>query len=318
LFLLGLDKGYVIITKVRTKETIMWQIIGSGAIGCLWAANLLRNHQDVQLITRKTISSATLHYQDLQQQKHCFKVPCQQTLINKQDPVLICVKATQVKQVILDQRPYFGDNQIIILMHNGMGCAEQVQALLPNNPIICATTANACLLHHAFNIQQMGVGATYLGAFSHPIKAQKSLISPLKSALDNTVWTDSIKQKLWLKLIINSCINPLTAVYQIKNGELQNSMFQEKIMVICEEALSIAKAENIFSEEISLINDVNKVIKATADNYSSMNRDIFYKRKTENDYINGYLLAKARQFSLPAPTIKALFYEVQKQEKNYC
>ena len=293
----------------------MWQIIGAGAIGCLWAANLKRSGQDVHLITRNPMHSNILYYQDLQQHKYTFNVSNSQRLSNNLAPILVCVKATQVKQAIVDQLPYLGKNQIIILMHNGMGCAEQVQALLPHNPILCATTANASLLHAPFTIQQTGLGPTYLGTFNQPINSLvKSLSYSLNKALSNTFWCDDIKQKLWLKLIINSCINPLTALHQIKNGELQSVTFQRKIMNICQEGLTIAKAEGIIFQQQVLFDSINNVIEATANNYSSMNRDIFYQRTTENEYINGYLLKKARQFHLAAPTIEMLYKQIQEYQ----
>jgi len=294
----------------------MWQIIGAGAIGCLWAANLKRSGQDVHLITRRTIANPVLNYQDLQQNKYRFNISSGQQLLNNKDPILVCVKATQVKQAILNQLPYIGENQIIILMHNGMGCAEQVQALLPYNPIICATTANASLVNAPLNIQQTGLGMTYLGAYNHPIAIANSLTSRLNNALDNTYWVENIKQKLWLKLIINICINPLTAIYQINNGKLQAPQYQQQIIKICEEAIKVAQAEGIKFEQQTLFKLINDVINATAENFSSMNRDIFYQRNTENEYINGYLLEKARNYNINTPTIAALYQQIKERENT--
>ena len=257
----------------------MWQIIGAGAIGCLWAANLKRIGQDVHLVTRNDRLTNTLHYQNLQQQHLKFEISCNKTLLHSDDPVLVCVKATQVKQAIQDQLHRISAQQVIILMHNGMGCAEQVQKLLPDNPIICATTANASLLHGPLNIQQTGLGSTYLGAFNQSAKQYKDLFKTLNSALPDTHWTDDIKQKLWLKLVINSAINPLTALFQIKNGGLQARSFEPKILSIAKECLQIAKAEQIHFEEEELVKTINQVIAATAENYSSMNRDLFFQRK---------------------------------------
>ena len=294
----------------------MWQIIGAGAIGCLWAANLKRSGQDVHLITRKTIANPVLNYQDLQQNKYHFNISSGQQLLNNKDPILVCVKATQVKQAILNQLPYIGENQIIILMHNGMGCAEQVQALLPYNPIICATTANASLVNAPLNIQQTGLGMTYLGAYNRPIAIANSLTSRLNNALDNTYWVENIEQKLWLKLIINICINPLTAIYQINNEKLQAPQYQQQIIKICEEAIKVAQAEGIEFEQQTLFKLINDVINATAENFSSMNRDIFYQRNTENEYINGYLLEKARDYNINTPTIAALYQQIKERENT--
>jgi len=294
----------------------MWQIIGAGAIGCLWAANLKRSGQNVHLITRKATAMPVLRYQDAQQNTYRFHIASGQQLLNNKDPILVCVKATQVKQAIVNQLPYIGQNQIIILMHNGMGCAEQVQTLLPHNPIICATTANACLLKSPLNIEQTGLGSTYLGAYNQPIERANSLTSTLNNALYNTNWVEDIKQKLWLKLIINICINPLTAIHQINNGKLQKLEFQQQIAMMCEEAIKVAKTEGITFEQQTLFTLINDVINATAENYSSMNRDIFYQRPTENEYINGYLLEKARHTNIDTPTIAALYQQIKERENT--
>ncbi|MGB5444512.1 MAG: 2-dehydropantoate 2-reductase N-terminal domain-containing protein, partial [Psychromonas sp.] len=52
----------------------MWKIIGAGAIGCLWAANLLRSGEKVQLITRKPGSANILRYQNSAKQQFSFAI----------------------------------------------------------------------------------------------------------------------------------------------------------------------------------------------------------------------------------------------------
>ena len=310
-------KRYVIILMGSSRKIKMWQIIGAGAIGCLWAANLQRVSQSVHLVTHSAPITNILQYQDIHQFHSKFTLSCSQKLTSSKAPIIVCVKATQVKQAIQDQLQMISKEQVIILMHNGMGAAEQIQELLPNNPIICATTANASLLHGPMNIQQTGLGNTYLGAFNHAAKHCKNLTKNLNLALNNTFWTEDINQKLWLKLIINSAINPLTALYKIKNGELQDNTFTRKIINITKETIQIAKAEKVYFEEDELLNIINQVIIATSGNYSSMNRDLFFKRKTENEYINGYLLQKAQQHKMIVPNIESLYQKILAAE-NHC
>lgn len=294
----------------------MWQIIGPGAIGCLWAANLLRTDQEIHLVSRNSGLNNTLYYQDLQQQSYQFKISSSTTLLSSKDPILVCVKATQVKQALQMQLAMIAPEQAIILMHNGMGCAEQVQALLPNNPIICATTANASLLLGPLDIQQTGLGYTYLGPFNERAKSLQKLITPLNKALANTEWTDDVSQKLWLKLLINLAINPLTAIHQIKNGELKGNYFENKIAAITAEALQVTSAEKINFNKNELLNIIEQVISATAENYSSMNRDIHFQRETENEYISGYILAKAAQHKIKTPIIQSLYQEIKALESR--
>lgn len=294
----------------------MWQIIGAGAIGCLWAVNLLCSGQKVRLITRDKNSHQGLTYQDLQGKKEHYDCPNSRQLIASSMPLLVCVKAPQIKQALLAHLQQINEQQVIILMHNGMGCAEQVAEILPKNPIICATTANSCLLHSPLNIQQTGLGITYLGAFNEPAKVFSGLSNTLNSALNNTHWATNIEQKLWLKLLINIAINPLTAIFQINNGQLVQPKFQKQIEQMITEMMPLLAKLALPFDKTELLKTINDVIIATANNYSSMNRDIHFQRTTENDYINGYLLKKASQHQIETPLIKSLYQEIKVLEHH--
>lgn len=289
----------------------MWQIIGAGAIGCLWAANLLRDGQQVTLIAREKSQTQTLNYQDLQGKKTAFKCKVSTQLSNRDHPILVCVKAPQVKKALLQHSNSIAKHQAIILMHNGMGTAEQVAEIFPHNPIICATTANASLLNSPLNITQTGKGATYLGAFNQQAKSFSDLQNTLNGALPNTVWCENIAQKMWLKLLINIVINPLTAIHQINNGKLAEEQFQTQIAQILTEAMSVLKAQQLLFDQNKVLITINNVIDATATNYSSMNRDIYFKRATENEYISGYLLKKAQQHHIETPLIRSLYEQIK-------
>jgi 2-dehydropantoate 2-reductase len=117
-------------------------------------------------------------------------------------------------------------------------------------------------------------------------------------------------------LIINIAINPLTAIYQVNNGKLTEQKFQFKISTIIKEAFPVLCKQGINLTEKALLDIVNNVIAATADNYSSMNRDIFYNRATENEYINGYLIKKASQYNIEMPLIKSLYEQIKVLESH--
>lgn len=293
----------------------MWQIIGAGAIGCLWAANLLRIGEKVQLITRRPCTANVLQYQNLLKQQFNFPISTSTSLSSTSAPILVCVKATQVIAAITTHRDSINPQQPIILMHNGMGCAEKVTKLLPDNPIICATTANASLLHSPLNIEQTGKGVTYLGAYNSKGKWFQSLQVPLNVALANTSWCEDVNEKLWLKLIINMAINPLTAIHQIKNGELKNPSFQMQINCLVNESLAVAKTEGVTFKKEEILAIIQQVITLTAENLSSMNRDIFYQRHTENEFIAGYLLKSASFKQIKTPTILRLYHQIKALEQ---
>ncbi|MCP4326317.1 MAG: 2-dehydropantoate 2-reductase [Psychromonas sp.] len=294
----------------------MWQILGAGAIGCLWAANLLQSSQQVHLVSRKKLNQKQLSYQNIEGIKVDLDCPHSQQLLKTDSVILVCVKAAQVKDALLQQINNISPQQVIILMHNGMGCAEQLTKILPHNPIICATTANASLMTSPLNIKQTGLGITYLGAFNEQAKPFSYLAKTLNCALANTHWCEDIEQKLWLKLLINITINPLTAINQVNNGRLSEVEFQLQIMQMLDEMIPVLKSQQLLFEKSELLTIINSVIEATATNFSSMNRDIHFKRPTENDYINGYLLKKALQYNIETPLISSIYNQIKALENH--
>ena len=104
------------------------------------------------------------------------------------------------------------------------------------------------------------------------------------------------------KLLANSCLNPVTAVFRVRNGMLRKppySIFAEALAV---EAAPALAAEGLKITPGEAIRRVMDVAKATAGNRSSMLQDVLAGRRTENDYLTGALLRLARRHRLAVPT----------------
>ena len=299
----------------------MIQIIGAGAIGCLWLGKLKKAGIACHLVSRSSNSSTVLTFHEAQSTSYQFNISLSNHLLdtnnaNEPSTILVCVKVHQVVDALQQQKPFITSGQPIILMHNGYGCAEEVQKIFPGNPIISATTANASLINNPLDITQTGSGPSYFGAFTSSATHLESIITPFKMAMTDVYWCEDIKTKCWLKLAINAVINPLTAINKIKNGALSDAEYATLIEVLIIEIHSVATAEGIKLSQSQLQETIKTVIAATADNYSSMNRDIFYKRKTEIDFINGYLIKKAQQHHIDTPLLTELLYKVKELENH--
>ncbi|WP_409439343.1 ketopantoate reductase family protein [Psychromonas sp. GE-S-Ul-11] len=308
----------------------MIQIIGAGAIGCLWLAKLLQAGYPCHIVSRSPLTTNTLTLTDLMGKSHSFNISHGEYLLNtsleaQQSSLLVCVKAHQVLPALLQQQTHIHPQQAIILMHNGYGCAEQVATHFPDNPIICASTANASLLTNTLTITHTGAGPSYFGFYpghsqvsnSQQIEAiLNSYLFPLLQVMPNSHTSQSIIEKCWLKLVINAVINPLTAIHQIKNGQLRLTQYAPLIQPLVLETFAIAEAEQLNFDLNELQDTVANVIAATADNYSSMNRDIYYGRETEIEFINGYLIKKAQQHNIETPILSDLYKQIKALESH--
>jgi len=297
----------------------MIQIIGAGAIGCLWLAKLQQINEPCHIVSRTPLNTSLLTFTNISGQISTFTISHSQHLLNsteaeKQSTILVCVKAQQVLNALLAQQHYITEQQPIILMHNGYGCAEEVIKYFPNNPIICATTANASLLKSQLNITESGNGPSYFGPFNSESQGLSSIILPMQKAMNHVFWSENIVEKCWLKLAINAIINPITALEQIKNGVLSAPIYQKVIHELILEVVSIAEAEDIHFKTECIKKTVYDVIKATSKNLSSMNRDVFYQRETEIDFINGYLIKKAQLHGIKVPYLNEFNQKIKALE----
>ena len=111
------------------------------------------------------------------------------------------------------------------------------------------------------------------------------------------------KQLLFRKVLINCAINPLTALLEIRNGQLlDNPYFHLLFRQLCEELL------NNFEEYSNLLSykDIEEVCRKTADNQSSMLVDRIKGRNMEIETILTAVLKEINQKGGSAPFLQIL------------
>ncbi|RPB01436.1 2-dehydropantoate 2-reductase, partial [Choiromyces venosus 120613-1] len=150
------------------------------------------------------------------------------------------------------------------------------------------------------------------------------LLSSLLSATPLSATHLSITELLTAqleKLAINSVINPLTVLLNCKNGELLENFYivqnmrlilWEVSQVLCTlpELAAMPGRDARLSPE-RLYDLVIRVARLTAGNHSSMLQDVRAGKQTEIDYINGYVLDRARDLEL-ACTVNYLLVNMVK------
>lgn len=294
-------------------------IVGAGAIGRLWAAALAKEHQ-VHLWTRDDKPQTQFSFTPLAATHSSVQTLTfasnQAQQLAKSDCVLVTVKAFQVEQALRDILPSLSTTTPVIIMHNGMGSQTIAKHLLPNNPLLYATTAQAAFQPTPDSISHTGQGQTWLGALTDNAKPYQSLADVFNATLSPCQWHDDILQPLWHKLAINCAINPLTAREQCKNGELAQAKYQPYLNQICDEVAAVMRAEGYPTQAESLKSLVDQVIEATANNFSSMNQDLCHHRPTEIDYITGHVVARAQAHGIETPCNTQLWQQIKQLEQE--
>ena len=148
-----------------------------------------------------------------------------------------------------------------------------------------------------------GIGNTTLSIPDAAISCQErvqGLAEMLTLAgLDTAVTqSDSMASMVWGKLVINAGINPLTALFRVKNGVLaENAVCREYLEKTVREGADVAASMGVKLPFANPVETALQVARNTAMNNSSMLCDVLRGVETEIDAINGTVVREGMIFS---------------------
>jgi 2-dehydropantoate 2-reductase len=291
-----------------------WHILGAGSLGSLWAARLARTGVPVQLILRdaerlaayRRAGGLTLVERGLARQ---FPLDAQTAA----DPspirrLLLACKAYDAEQAIAGLAPRLAAGAEVILLQNGLGSQDAVAARVPQARCILASSTEGAFREDAWRVVFAGHGHTWLG---DPLDlTPPPWLAELEQAGIVHDWSLDILGRLWRKLALNCAINPLTVLYDCRNGDLQQH--PAELATLCDELAELLHTCGQPAAADNLHEEVGRVIQATAANYSSMHQDVAQGRRTEIAYLLGHACAAAQRHRLVLPHLTALHQRLLK------
>lgn len=308
------DKQPALLTGVAALTAALQlrgAIVGQGAIGLLAACRLALAGRPLPLLLRQSNPALAITFSRRQQD---YPLLLTTDVSAPLDFLLLPVKAFAVEQALKQYQALLAPSAVIVLCHNGLGTLDAAKSLLKaEQQLWFASTTHGALKTGPHRLRHTGWGQTIVGPIAGPVGMTLSpqYAGLLDTALGPVQQTDDILPVLWRKLAINALINPLTALYQVRNGALADAAFQPVLLKLFDEFLLAAKDCGQRFEPAALWATVQQVIQATANNYSSMQQDVQHRRPTELAYINGYLLQQAQLHQLALPTHQRLVTALQ-------
>ncbi|KAJ3091104.1 2-dehydropantoate 2-reductase (Ketopantoate reductase) (KPA reductase) (KPR) [Quaeritorhiza haematococci] len=197
----------------------------------------------------------------------------------------------------------------------------QPQPQLPH--FILGSTSQGAYRESPFTVVHTGqTGPTYFGAapqYNHTatpeLQETLSILSQLAPMnVQPLLAFPTLYTHLLVKLAVNACINPITALVGCRNGWIgEDESGGRLVRGVCEEVAALmenlckdmrngvgidaetTKMVKTLTSKIRLEEAVLAVVRSTALNRSSMLADIQSGRRTEIEYITGYLVQMARE-----------------------
>jgi 2-dehydropantoate 2-reductase len=294
-------------------------VFGAGAVGS-YLGGMLATQNLVTLVGRHDhmdrIKRDGLHISGL---KDVFVRPSTYVEVpadERYDVVLIAVKSYDLDEALKAVHPVLGGETALIVVQNGLEMATMPERVADSK--VCLGVASFGVTYVSpGEVRYAGEGPLRLGA-----RGEEGDVHPLvrmfqASGVGSEASTD-IAREAWRKAVINSAINPITALVRRPNGHILGSA---ELRALCqclfEESMGIAVECGELPPGDLTFEDVERTIVATSGNRSSMLQDVERGRRTEVDAINGTFLARGRALGLSViynNTVIALIHGMELSE----
>lgn len=215
---------------------------------------------------------------------------------------IVLVKSWQTRRAAAQLAGCLAPGGLALTVQNGLGNYEVlVEALGADRVALGTTTAGATLLGPGL-VKPAGNGSVSI--------QRHARLGRLPALLEAGGFRVNLVEEagalLWGKLVVNSAINPLTALLRVPNGELLARPSATALMrALAEETAAVAVAHQVDLPMDDPAAFVERVARETATNYSSMLQDVRRGAPTEIDAICGAVVRTAQQHGLAAPLNEA-------------
>ncbi|WP_002146025.1 2-dehydropantoate 2-reductase [Bacillus cereus] len=288
-------------------------IVGPGAIGLLYTFYLQKSNQDVTLFTRNAKQAEELNLTGVTcirngERETVFPsiLPIESMLDKQLDYTFIAVKQYHITDIL----PFMQGESSLIFLQNGMSHLQVMQKI-GNERIAVGIVEHGAKKEDGHTVHHTGIGVTKFGVVRGQSSCFKKVFNCFPCDYFPIQIEDDWKGIMRNKLVVNVCINPLTALLRVENGELiSNPFFYQMMEQVFQEVAFLVKEE----DKEMVWQMVCQVCEKTSHNTSSMLADVRANRQTEVNAIVGYVLEEAKEQQQSVPTLQFLFNVIKGME----
>ncbi|WEL16902.1 2-dehydropantoate 2-reductase [Halorhabdus sp. SVX81] len=287
-------------------------VFGAGSLGSLIGGLLAREHA-VTLVGREEHARAvqagglriTGEIEDVVHPRASTNAP------DATDIVIVTVKAHDTPAAV--EALSACDCDAVLSLQNGMGNEERLAAL--DTEILAGTVTYGAIQDEPGSVRCTGLGEVVLGPPDGGRSALADRIGDaFKAAGIETTVAPDMPRRLWEKLAVNAGINATTALSRVPNGALSDGPLSDVARRAARETARVARSRGVDLADDDAIAALESVVEATADNESSMYRDVQSGRRTEVDAINGHVAES--DVETPANELLAALLRGWEREQN--
>lgn len=278
-------------------------VIGAGAIGLLIAKLIEDLGHDV-VILQRTKKDVPFLFQTLagELEMVSFDVTDSWSDLSAAELIIVATKAYHLQDVL---PKLMHVNKPILFLQNGL-IASYVSDELKESVLLFGSVDHGATIQEGM-LMHTGKGSIRIGGKTKHQYLADELVPVV-------TWEEDIDRILLRKAALNTLINPLTAVLDVRNGSLsENKALQRAVISHYDELIVGIPA----LEELLSLEEVFDLIKRTSANTSSMRKDVSTGQQTEIDFIVKPLLELAEKEGSYLPITGYLYELIQSKRGEH-
>lgn len=300
-------------------------VLGAGAMGCLYGAQLKTSGQDVTLIDVNLPHIQAINENGLAVRRESgeerIAIPActAEEYQGVADVVIVFTKSIYSAGALRSLSHAIGGETQLVSFQNGLGHERVMGAYADEDHIILGTTNFPSDLVDNGVIATSGAGVTrMMTASGKTTPAVQRLFEDFKAAGLNPELTPDVFCAIWEKVAFNAALNTLTSATLLPQGYLgQTKEGVELAHTIVSEVIATARAKGIQADEQHVHNNVDTLLQAHFDHCPSMLQDVLKGRTTEVEFINGAVVKEAEELGVQVPVTKTLYQLVSIYQQTY-
>jgi 2-dehydropantoate 2-reductase len=298
-------------------------IVGCGAVGSLFAANLAQL-EDVEVWAYDAyqahvdaINAGGLRLSGAGDVVGRLRATTDAQALPPCDFGIVATKAMHTDAAIAATAHAF-ENGYVATVQNGLGNEEAIAAHVDH--VIRGTTFPAGKLLEPGHVQWDVKGDTTFGPFrGTPLEAVAELADACTRGGMPATAVEDARGPQWRKVIFNASTNPIGALTGLTHGRVcERPDLRTLVSGLVDEGKAVAAAQGIVldADPEALIDHAAKP-EVAYDHKASMLQDVEARRTTEIDYLNGGIVRFGREHEVPTPLNQAIWALVKGVEDSW-
>jgi 2-dehydropantoate 2-reductase len=311
-------------------------IVGAGAIGCVVGGMLTRAGHDVTLIDQWPEHVETLKRQGLRLSgtigEHTVPVQAihlheMQLITRPFDAVFVAVKSYDTEWATALGCAYLArPHGVVVDFQNGINDQRVAAVAGVDRTLGCVILIAAGMYEPGHAIRtDAGSAGFKIGEHDGRDTPRARALAEVMSAVAPTTVTTNLWGERWSKLALNCMVNPVAGLSGLGTTDVRLEPGPRRLSIaLAAEAISVGRARGFEVEPIwgiaaqrivdaatgrglaEVEADIARDAKSRSGGRPSLLQDVMRGRRTEIDYLNGYVVDEARRLGVPVPFNEAI------------